>query len=1019
MNETNGNLDVRDSEELSRAVALAQHTVYKKYLYELSDYDAVEPPPSLLDENARENLMLFRLDELACKKGEDPFQKLSTVYHASMSLGCSLFVLIDTPRPGGPADVYLGVRDGRTEKSSLITSFKALKNGLLGNFPGTRLHKLESTEEAPRLLEDIFDNAYTQYVTSVSCVASLRDKSMTEEKGFVQGLERFLDTMRGNAYTALLLAEPVTAGEQLSIRRGFEELYATLSPFRKSSWSYNETESSSVMESLCAGLSASVTSSTAHTQGHAFNVGLNAGVTLKKIFNIGLSGGYSKSVSDTVSRSFACTASENRTRGETTGSASGRTLQVEHDNKPIEEMLDRIEEQLKRVRQGEDYGSYSCGAYFLSDKQDSTLLAANTYRALLLGEGSSVESGAIHIWDGARDGAKVARIKEYLKRCVHPLFSSPAGEEVIPYTAGVTVSGLELPLHLGLPTRSVYGLPVLEYAEFGRNVRTRSPEEDRREINLGSVFHMGRTESAPVALDVGELTAHTFITGSTGTGKTNTVCRLLDKLCFQGEAPAKFLVIEPAKGEYKNQFGGREGVSVYGTNPKKTALLRLNPFSFPEDIHVLEHIDRLVEVFNACWPMYAAMPAVLKDAVESAYVSCGWNLTRSACAFSPARVPTFATLLRRLPEILEGSAYSPDTKGDYAGALVTRVKSLTNGINGQIFCAEDALSDRELFDENVIVDLSRVGSPETKALLMGILMIKLQEYRIAAAEGSDAALRHVTVLEEAHNLLRRTSPEQSQETANLQGKSVEMLSNAIAEMRAYGEGFLIADQAPGLLDTAVIRNTNTKIILRLPDESDRQLVGKAAGLNDGQIMELARLDTGVAAVFQSRWLEPVLCRVERFHGGAAYRPENLPPPEETASMDGLFRRVLRSGGDREELTEEQADRVRRWMDRLDTGRGAKELLLRAAGGEEPLTENEKGYLLYCLVRGRALIRQAEERMLPSDVQAAADQRIMEILQVSAGLAEEIRRLVFQYAAEQVREDESRYGDLRYYGGVEP
>ena len=54
-------------------------------------------------------------------------------------------------------------------------------------------------------------------------------------------------------------------------------------------------------------------------------------------------------------------------------------------------------------------------------------------------------------------------------------------------------------------------------------------------------------------------------------------------------------------------------------------------------------------------------------------------------------------------------------------------------------------------------------------------------------------------------------------------------------MRTYGEGFIIADQAPGLLDMAVIRNTNTKIIMRLPDESDRQLVGKAAGLNDDQI----------------------------------------------------------------------------------------------------------------------------------------------------------------------------------------
>ena len=120
-------------------------------------------------------------------------------------------------------------------------------------------------------------------------------------------------------------------------------------------------------------------------------------------------------------------------------------------------------------------------------------------------------------------------------------------------------------------------------------------------------------------------------------------------------------------------------------------------------------------------------------------------------------------------------------------------------------------------------------------------------------------LRHITVLEEAHNLLRRTSDVQAQESANLQGKSVEMLTDAIAEMRTYGEGFVIADQSPGLLDPAVIRNTNTKMILRLPSEEDRKLVGKSAGLNDKQIEELAKLEMGVAAVYQNCLLYTSRC----------------------------------------------------------------------------------------------------------------------------------------------------------------
>ena len=190
---------------------------------------------------------------------------------------------------------------------------------------------------------------------------------------------------------------------------------------------------------------------------------------------------------------------------------------------------------------------------------------------------------------------------------------------------------------------------------------------------------------------------------------------------------------------------------------------------------------------------------------------------------------------------------------------------MANGLNSMIF-VQDEISSEKLFDENVIIDLSRVGSTETKSLIMGMLVLKLQEHRMVGADGMDSELKHLTVLEEAHNLLKRATTAQSAEGANLMSKSVEMLANAIAEMRTYGEGFIIADQAPGLLDMSVIRNTNTKIIMRLPDLGDRELVGKSAGLNDDQIIELAKLPCGVAAVYQNEWVQPVLCKIGKYDG---------------------------------------------------------------------------------------------------------------------------------------------------------
>lgn len=944
-------LDTRSYSELNTALSLAQHTVYKRYLPQLQEYAAVQPPQILLDEQIEDCTRFFQLEELSCKKGEDLLQKLSTVYHASMSLGCNLIVMVDVARIDAPAKIYVGVRNSGEDaeaKRKLSTSFKTLKNGMKSNFPGTKFHDVPAQKDMPELVDDIFGNS-VKYISSVSCVAAARDKSKTENKSFIQGLERFIDAMRGNTYTAIFIAEPLTTREQSDIRSGYEELYSSLSSFEKSVWSYNENMSRAVTESLSKGMSQSIIDGTSHTQSHTKSLGINIGAnasrnsevshsttitkpnkvalagraismagsvltvvgtafpivaplaavgvgakvvggamekgaegfsiaestvnTIGKTMGLsgGINAGYSKTTSDGTTHSETNTISKTRTQGKTDTKGQGKTLQIENVNKPIQEMLQRLEEQLKRTRECEDYGAYSCGAYFMSGKQESSLLAANTYHALMIGEGSSVESGAINFWNGLDEDVapKIDIMKEYLRRFTHPIFAVPITaerEEFMTYTPGTIVSGLELPLHLGLPTRSVYGLPVMEHAEFGRNVTEKRVFSvgDGRKINIGKIYHMGQVEKkSEVKLNVAGLTAHTFITGSTGAGKSNTIYKMLEQL---NEQDVKFLVVEPAKGEYKDitAFGGKSDVTVYGTNPKvkETEMLQINPFSFPKEVHVLEHLDRLVEIFNVCWPMYAAMPAILKDAIERAYEKAGWDMEMSENKYDDNLFPTFKDVYEQIREVLEESEYSADNKGDYTGALVTRLRSLTTGINGLIFNA-DEISMEELFDTNVIVDLSRIGSTETKSLIMGLLVLKLQEYRMGAFEANQH-LKHVTVLEEAHNLLKRTSSEQSSESGDLLGKSVEMLANSIAEMRTYGEGFIIADQSPGLLDMSVIRNTNTKIILRLPDYEDRELVGRAAGLNDEQIVELAKLDNGVAAIMQSDWLEPVLCQVDKY-----------------------------------------------------------------------------------------------------------------------------------------------------------
>lgn len=997
----------RSLNDLTDQLTLADHLVYKKYLTELQNYGMVELSQKMLEvQDPAQCIRMFQLKKLTLKKGEDMFQKLSTVYYSSMAQGCSLAVMIDVPEENAGANIYLGVREDPLKQSmksrKLEISSKALQKVLLSNFPGSDIKGI-SPEAGKKLLEEAFGEEQ-EAVASVSCVAALRDKSKTEDKAFVQGIERFMDAMEGETYTALFLAEPVSNETQAAIRSGYENLYSTLSPFRKSTWSYTENQSTAVMESLCSGTSHTIsdTSSTTTTDGTSQSssvtdgtqktkgvsgginggIGSSSGTSVTKVSPVaggiagilGLGGvaasvlipgagavigpllgtagravggmapsrtafnsiarniggslgvnaswgtshstteqtGTSHSTSNGTSHGISDSTSQQESHGTTDTRGTGRTQQVELCNKSVEELLERIENQLKRVKESEDYGCYNCAAYFLSSTQSTALLAANTYRALMVGEGSSVESGAVNVWKN--NEAEVAQLREYLKRFMQPVFARPLWENApdsLLYTPATLVSGRELPMHLGLPTRSVHGLPIIEHAEFGRNVPDGAmPDEDK--MNLGEIYHMGKPESADLILNRQAMASHTFITGSTGTGKSNAVYHLLDEITKNGQTT--FLVVEPAKGEYKNVFGNRADVQVFGANPRETPLLRMNPFAFPENIHILEHIDRLVEIFNACWPMYAAMPAVLKDAIERSYQKVGWNLRNSES--EKGVFPTFFDLLDILPGVIEESHYSKDTQSDYVGALCTRVKSLTNGIYGSVLCAEDALTDEALFDRNVVVDLSRVGSMETKSLLMGILVMKLQEYRMCSS-GMNSRLRHVTVLEEAHNLLRKTSAEQSQEGANLQGKSVEMLANAIAEMRTYGEGFIIADQAPGLLDMSVIRNTNTKIILRLPDEEDRKLVGKSAALKEAQIDELSKLPLGVAAVYQNEWPEAVLCKIEAYpmpENAVYHKPSKMPHEINAEFVFGQ----LAVGKELKPLSSSEMEQLKLWLKRHET-----------------------------------------------------------------------------------------------------
>lgn len=888
---------------LGEASKLVDDIVLKKYLYNLTSLEIIPLDNSL---KKISDIRIFKITEMVYQNNEYSTYKFASVFNALQSLNCGIFIIVDSN--GQKTDFYMGVRsldDKRTTKSLKDT----LKNALIGQFPGVKTEDLLDPEA-----EEFLMNIPSRNIASVSCVAKNKDEEFKDNETFIQGLEKMALAMQGQKYTAIVLAKSTPIEQLEEIRQAYEIIYTNLSPFANMQVSYGTNKALNISNAFSHGstLGTSYSSSTSVQEGKSKSEGRTYSNSTAQVDRVGalvkgvgtaalgvasvvtapLTGGVSfavagglaagqiginaftpksnssgtsdnegysentsKTYGETNSTNNSTTENETNTKGITAGSSDNMQLTIQ--NKSLINTLERIDMQLKRIHECESIGMWECAAYFLADSQETVEMAAGTYKALMKGEKSGIETSAINLW-GRQNSKQLPLLHEYITNLIHPIFEYESNSLSLPLTASSLVSSNELAIQMGLPRKSVCGFPVIEHADFGKEVVRYNKKVDSKNLCLGKVFSMGKESNIDVNLDCDSLTMHTFVTGSTGSGKSNTVYEILNQLRSIYEIP--FLVIEPAKGEYKNVFGQFSDVDVYGTNPKKSNLLKINPFRFPEDVHVLEHLDRLVEIFNVCWPMYAAMPAILKEAMEKAYISVGWDLEMSENS-KGQKYPNFADLLEQIENVINESKYSSDSKGDYSGALLTRVRSLTNGLNSLIFCNDD-LTDSDLFDKNVIIDLSRVGSSETKSLIMGILVMKLNQYRMSCGK-INSPLSHITVLEEAHNLLKRTSTEQSSEGANLLGKSVELLSNSIAEMRTYGEGFIIADQSPGLLDMSVIRNTNTKIILRLPDKSDRELVGYSAGLNEEQIEELSKLKRGVAAVYQNDWVEPVLVQVKK------------------------------------------------------------------------------------------------------------------------------------------------------------
>ena len=383
-----------------------------------------------------------------------------------------------------------------------------------------------------------------------------------------------------------------------------------------------------------------------------------------------------------------------------------------------------------------------------------------------------------------------------------------------------------LPALISFPTQSFVGFRRRNCSQLELNPpNIGQPPADSLEI--GSLIWDGANTGLSMHIPRREMNRHAIVFGMTGGGKTNTVCNILSKL-----HDLHYLVIEPVKGEYHVLSGIRR----FNMEAGSTHSLSMNPFWFPPNAKLQYHIDSLKLIISSAFDLYAAMPNILEQCLYRVYSNCGWNIVSGENIYrselpEEKLYPTFQSLCMEVERYLDESAFEGETAGNYRGALLSRLQSFTNGSKGLLLNTNAHIDFQQWSQENVVVELDALADDADKAIVMGALLVQYFEY-IKSCGGQSDSLKHLFVLEEAHHLFRET-PHNGEGSISSSSQLVSMLNNLLAEIRAYGEGFMIVDQSPSSVSTSVLKNTAVKIVHRVDYGEDIKLLQSALLLGEG------------------------------------------------------------------------------------------------------------------------------------------------------------------------------------------
>jgi len=504
------------------------------------------------------------------------------------------------------------------------------------------------------------------------------------------------------------------------------------------------------------------------------------------------------------------------------------------ENPTVRQYKNLLEKYLEKLQTSKSQGLWTSTIYLHAESQGTLNQLKAIAKSAFSGRNSVPEQIRTH---------QLSHKPPRIGLIVNAAPASP-GQFNWPYMYSTIQNSGDLAKYVKLPSNELPGFKIKPYVRF--NV---SPDE-RDGVEIGDIIDQGKKIGHSYKIPIKGLKKHGLIVGGTGSGKTNTLFYILRDLL---ERDIPFLVLEPAKTEYRKLLfdeAFRDKLQVFTLGDNTVSPFRLNPFTVQEGIRVQTHLDLLKSVFNASFYMWGPLPHVLEQCLYEVYQDKGWDLTtnKNTRGINQNSFPTLSDLYNKVDDVVNKLGYSPETNMELKSSLKTRLNSLRIGGKGLMLDTKSSIDFAHLLSTPTVLELESLGDDEEKSFLMGLVLTMVYEYYVSQGFQEDKDLAHITVIEEAHRLLGNTGKDNAF-SGDMKGKAVETFTNILSEIRAYGEGFLIAEQIPTKLSSDVIKNTNLKVMHRIVSDDDRRVMAASMNIKEMDAPIVSTLSVGQAVVF--------------------------------------------------------------------------------------------------------------------------------------------------------------------------